>query len=88
MALRWNAQSFPASRRSAMSPTIELTPCLFAIALAGLLTACDSNSDPRSVASPSPQSAAGTVIANDCRSPDAQSTQRGCRPTTHLLGGL
>jgi len=71
-----------------MSSIIDLTPVLFAIALTGLLAACDNGSAPQSAATLSPQSAAGTVAPNDCRSPNAQTTQRGCRPVTKVMGSL
>lgn len=71
-----------------MSSIIELTPALFAITLAGLLAACDRSSQTPSAATVSPQSTAGAVVANDCRSPQAQSTQRGCRPVTKVMGSL
>jgi hypothetical protein len=71
-----------------MSSIIELTPVLFAITLTGLLSACDRNSQTQSAATLSPRSAPGAGVANDCRSPQAQSTQRGCRPVTKVMGSL
>ena len=55
-----------------------LTPILLAVALA----ACGSDTEPASASSAAPQ---GQVVANDCRSPDAQTTQRGCRPITRAV---
>ena len=54
------------------------TPLLLALALA----ACGSDTEPASAKSASPQ---GQIVANDCRSPDAQTTQRGCRPITRAV---
>lgn len=71
-----------------MSSIIEFTPVLFAIALASLLAACDKSGQAQSAATLPSQPAAGAVVANDCRSPHAQSTQRGCRPATRVMGSL
>jgi hypothetical protein len=71
-----------------MSSSIEFTPVLFAIALTGLLAACDNSSQAQSAATLSPPPPASAVVANDCRAPHAQSTQRGCRPATKVMGSL
>ncbi|MFC5496342.1 hypothetical protein ACFPOE_02255 [Caenimonas terrae] len=65
----------------------ELTPVLFALTLSGLLAGCDKSGGPQSAAVVAP-GPAGAVVANDCRSPNAQTTQRGCRPATRLMGSL
>ena len=63
----------------------QFSPGVLAIALAASLAACGTHSDTTRDSTLAPQ---GAVVANDCRSPDAQSTQRGCRPTTRMMGGL
>lgn len=68
-----------------MTTLLQHTPSLLAIGLAGLLAACGNASESESAASAAKQ---GQVVANDCRSPDAQSTQRGCRPLARMLGKL
>jgi len=64
---------------------LELTPGLLALSLAASLVACGNEE-----AAPAEADAASRrqVIANDCRSPGAQTTQRGCRPTTTRMGSL
>ena len=54
------------------------TPLLLAAALAACGSDTETVSAPR--ATPKDQ-----VVANDCRSPDAQSAQRGCRPITRAV---
>jgi hypothetical protein len=68
-----------------MMSFLQLTPGLLAVALAASLAACGSDSDATQDSTVARQ---GKVVANDCRSPDAQSTQRGCRPTSRMLGKL
>jgi hypothetical protein len=65
-----------------MTSLLPLTPGLLALGLAGLLTACGNSSGPAAAPQASPR---GQVAANDCRSPNAQSTQRGCRPVTRTI---
>jgi hypothetical protein len=61
---------------------LQLTPGLLAVALAASLAACGSQSDPTLDSTVAPQ---GQVVANDCRSPNAQTTQRGCKPVTRMI---
>jgi hypothetical protein len=64
---------------------LEFIPGLLALSLAASLVACSNEN-----AAPAEADAAsrGQVVANDCRSPNAQTTQRGCRPTTRMMGSL
>ena len=59
---------------------LQFTPGLLAIGLAATLTACGDDAVP--VDSPAVQKQA---VANDCRSPAAQSTQHGCKPATRMI---
>jgi hypothetical protein len=68
-----------------MMTLLELTPGLLALSLAASLVACTNDNAAPAEADAAPQ---GKVVANDCRSPNSQSTQRGCRPTTRTLGSL
>ena len=61
---------------------LQITPGVLAIALAASLTACGSDSNATLDSTLAPP---GQVVANDCRSPNAQSTQRGCRPVTRMI---
>lgn len=63
----------------------QMTPGLLALAVAAALTACGNDSDPTLDSTVAPQN---QVVANDCRSPNAQSAQRGCRPVTRVMGKL
>ena len=65
-----------------MTSLLAFMPGLLAVALAASLAACGSESDAPSAISAAPQSQA---VANDCRSPSAQTTQRGCRPVTRMI---
>jgi hypothetical protein len=60
----------------------HLTPGLLTLALAALLAACGSETGSPSAVGAAPQ---GQLVANDCRSPNAQATQRGCRPLTRTI---
>lgn len=68
-----------------MTSLLQLSPYIVATALAGALAGCSGSTGPASEPSLSPQSA---VVANDCRLPNAQSTQRGCRPALRVIGSL
>ena len=59
----------------------QLFLCLVAAALAGLLAGCGDGT----VSSAPALSPQGAVVANDCRSPDSLSSQRGCRPSTRVM---
>ena len=65
-----------------MSFLLQLPRGLLAVALAASLAACgsDTGSPPAANAA-----APGQVVANDCRSPNAQTTQRGCRSASRML---
>lgn len=75
----------PAYKVSAMTSPSQLTSGLLALSLAGLLSACGNAIDSAAAPKDALQSQA---VANDCRAPTAQSTQRGCRPVTRTLGSL
>ena len=68
-----------------MKFVLQLTPGLLALSLAACLAACGSDGDATQDSTVARQ---GKVVAHDCRAPDAQSTQRGCRPTTRMVGKL
>ena len=69
-----------------MKVLFQITPGLLALSLAASLVACSNeNAAPAEEAGAAPQ---GQVVATDCRSPNAQTTQRGCRPATRMLGSL
>jgi hypothetical protein len=68
-----------------MTFLLQIASGLLAVALAASLTACGSDGDATLDSTVARQ---GKVVANDCRAPDAQSTQRGCRPTTRMMGKL
>lgn len=55
--------------------------CIAAAALAGSLAGCDNRTDSSTAALSQP----GGAVSNDCRSPNALSSQRGCRPSTRVL---
>ena len=61
---------------------LQITTRVLAIALAASLAACGSESGPALDSTLAPPA---QVVANDCRSPNAQSTQRGCRPVTRMI---
>ena len=63
----------------------HLGPGLLAISLAALLAGCGSESAGPLQADSAPQP---QVVANDCRAPGAQTTQRGCKPVTKTMGSL
>ncbi len=65
-----------------MKYLLQITPGILAIALAASLAGCGSDSGPTLDSTLAPP---GQVVANDCRSPNAQSTQRGCRPVTRMI---
>ena len=63
-----------------MTSFIRFLPCLLAVVLTASVAGCQNNIEPQ----------AGTkqAIANDCRLPNALSSQRGCRPAMQMVGGL
>lgn len=69
-----------------MTSLLQIPLCVVTIALAGALAGCADEAGPASAQSPSSPQA--TVVANDCRSPNALSSQRGCRPATRVMGSL
>ena len=60
-----------------MTFLIQLIPGLLALSLAASLAACAD--DEATPAQPGVVTQA-QVVANDCRAPNAQTAQRGCRP--------
>jgi len=68
-----------------MTVLLELIPGLLALSLAASLVACSNDN---AAAAEADAASRGQVVANDCRSPNAQSTQRGCRPVTRMMGSL
>ena len=68
-----------------MTILMQICPGLLAVALAASLAACgkDAAGPAQADAKPQPE-----VVANDCRTPDAQTSQRGCRPLTKTMGSL
>ena len=63
-----------------MTTLIRFLPCLLTVALAASMAGCQNPIES--------QGGTTQAIANDCRSPNALTSQRGCRPATRIMGGL
>ena len=68
-----------------MTFLIELSRCIGAVALAAGLAGCGNNAEPLSASVAAPSQARG-VQRNDCRSANALTTQKGCRPGGYVVG--
>ena len=68
-----------------MNLPLQITPGVLVIALAAALAACGSDSETTLDSTATQQ---GQAVANNCRSPNAQSTQHGCKPVTRMMGSL